>query len=143
MQVSRPFQLAIGVFLGLLSLLLAISLVLTNIDRALHSSLSNGYSLQNSSLPNPLDLTLIAAQAIFPLDYILYTALVVFLVSCSTAGLTSLGIRCCCLALYKIRSSIDESHNSKIKENDTWCSLGVTKSSKNLIISPQGLENTS
>ena len=113
MQVSRPFQLAIGVFLGLLSLLLAVSLVLTNIDRALHSSLSNGYSLQNSSLPNPLDLALIAAQAIFPLDYILYTALVVFLVSCSTAGLTSLGIRCCCLALYKIRFFLEESHDIK------------------------------
>ena len=92
-----------AVFLGLLSLLLALSLLLTNIDKAIHSSLRDGYSLHNSSLPNPLDLALIAAQTIFPLDYILYTALVVFLVSCSTAGLTSLGIRCCCLALYKIR----------------------------------------
>jgi len=103
-QICRPFQLGMGVFLGLLSLLLALSLVLTNIDKAIHSSLRDGYSLHNSSLPNPLDLALIAAQTIFPLDYILYTALVVFLVSCSTAGLTSLGIRCCCLALYKIRA---------------------------------------
>merc|ERR1719228_40684 len=103
-KIGRPFQLGAGVVLSLLSLLLCLSLLLTSIDKALHSSVSSGYSLQNSSLPNPLDLLLVAAQKVFPLDYILYSGLMLFLVSCSTAGLTSLGIRCCCLTLYRIRA---------------------------------------
>lgn len=103
-QVFRPFQVGVGLVLSLLSLLLATSLTLTSVDKALHSSLSSGYSLQNSSLPNPLDIVLVAAQQIFPLDYVLYIALVVFLVCSSTAGLASLGIRCCCLQLYRIRA---------------------------------------
>lgn len=103
-QICRPFQLGAGVLLSLLSLLLCLSLFLTSLDKALHSSLWAGYSLQNSSLPNPLDLLLVATQRVFPLDYILYTGLMLFLVSCSTLGLTSLGIRCCCLTVYRIRA---------------------------------------
>ena len=31
---------------------------------------------QNSTLPNPVDLLLVCAQQIFPMDYILYTLMV-------------------------------------------------------------------
>jgi len=104
-QLCRPFQLGAGLLLSLFSLLVCVSLLLTSLDRAFHSDLRHGFSLQNSSsLPNPLDLMLVATQSLFPLDYILYTALIIFLVSCSTAGLTSIGIRCFCLSLYKIRA---------------------------------------
>jgi len=102
--ICRPAQVGVGVVLALLSLLLCLSLLLTGVDKALHSSYTTGYSLQNSSLPNPLDILLVAAQQVFPLDYILYTALVLFLVSCSTTGLTGLGIRCCCLLVWRIRA---------------------------------------
>ena len=43
-------------------------------------------SWQNSSLPNPLDLLLVAAQTVFPLDYILYTGIVLFLLAAALAG---------------------------------------------------------
>jgi len=103
-QLCRPFQVGIGCLLALLSTLLCLSLLLTNVDKALHSSLAAGFALSNSSLPNPLDMVLVAAQTLFPLDYILYTSLTLFLVCASTSGVQALGVRCCCLALYRVRA---------------------------------------
>ena len=37
----------------------------------------SGYTLVNGTIPNPLDVVLVLTQNIFPLDYILYTALVI------------------------------------------------------------------
>lgn len=101
----RPFQMIIGVIFSVFGFLIFLSLLLTNLDKALHSGgLFTGYTLQNSSLPNPVDLLLVLAQQVFPLDYILYTVLILFLLSCSMSGIGNLGIRFCCLALYKIRA---------------------------------------
>ena len=51
-----------------------------------------------------MDLLLVCAQQIFPMDYILYTLMVLFLLFCSMSGIRNIGIRCCCLVLYKIRA---------------------------------------
>lgn len=101
----RPFQMFFGVVFSILGFLIFLSLLLTNVDKAIHSGGPfTGYTLQNSSLPNPVDLLLIFAQSVFPLDYILYTAMVLFLLSCSMSGLRNIGIRFFCLQLYKIRA---------------------------------------
>jgi len=103
--IFRPFQMFIGVIFSVLGFLIFLSLLLTNLDKALHSGGPfTGYTLQNSSLPNPVDLLLVLAQQIFPLDYILYTVLILFLLSCSMSGIGNIGIRLCCLELYKIRA---------------------------------------
>jgi len=103
--IVRPFQMIIGVIFSIFGFLIFLSLLLTNLDKALHSGGPfTGYTLQNSSLPNPVDILLVLAQQVFPLDYVLYTILILFLLSCSMSGIGNLGIRFCCLALYKIRA---------------------------------------
>merc|ERR1719336_1129341 len=100
--ILRPFELLIGVVFSIFGFLLFLSLLLTNLDKALHSGgPATGYALQNSSLPNPVDLLLVLAQQVFPLDYVLYTVLVLFMLSCSMSGISKLGIRCFCLLLYR------------------------------------------
>ena len=56
----------------LLGLLIFLSLILNNIDKAIHSSAQKGYILNNGTLPNPMDMALVFLQNTFPLDYILY-----------------------------------------------------------------------
>ena len=51
-----------------------------------------GYTLQNSTLPNPMDLVLLLAQKVFPLDYVLYAGTILFFILCTLSGLQCLGI---------------------------------------------------
>lgn len=101
----RPAQLGIGLLLACCGFTVFLTLLLTCTDRALHSGgPTSGYTVQNSSLPNPLDLLLVAAQTVFPLDYILYTGIVLFLLAAALAGVRQLGIRLCCVSLYRVRA---------------------------------------
>jgi len=101
----RPFQMVFGVLFTVFGFLIFLSLLLTNVDKAINSAgIYTGYTLQNSTLPNPVDLLLVCAQQIFPMDYILYTLMILFLLFCSMSGIRNIGIRCCCLSLYKIRA---------------------------------------
>ena len=97
--------MVIGIVFSVFGFLIFLSLVLTNVDKALHSGgVFTGYALTNSTLPNPADTVLVLAQTVFPLDYILYTLMVLFLLSCSMSGITNIGIRCLCLSVYKVRA---------------------------------------
>ena len=94
-----------GVIFSWFGFMIFLSLMLSNVDKAINSDgIFTGYTLNNSSLPNPADLMLVYSQQIFPLDYILYSLLVIFLLACTMSGITNVGIRCFCLSLYKIRA---------------------------------------
>ena len=102
--VFRPFQMVAGLLFCGLGFLIFISLLLSSIDKALHSGGAHkGYVLKNGTLPNPLDLTLVYAQDVFPLDYVIYTSLILFFVFSSMSGVKAVGIRLLWLPLYKIR----------------------------------------
>ena len=103
--LMRPFQMVFGVIFSVFGFLLFLSLLLTNVDKALHSGgIYTGYALVNSTLPNPADMLLVFTQQVFPLDYILYSLMVLFLLSCSISGITNIGIRCLCLLVYRVRA---------------------------------------
>jgi len=103
--IFRPFQVVAGVIFSIFGFLVFISLLLSNIDKAMNSEgPKTGYTLLNSSLPNPLDFLLVFAQNVFPLDYILYITLILFLLSCSMSGISSVGIRFFWITIYKIRA---------------------------------------
>ena len=103
--LMRPFQMVFGVIFSVFGFLLFLSLLLTNVDKALHSGgIYTGYALVNSTLPNPADMLLVFTQQVFPLDYILYSLMVLFLLSCSMSGITNIGIRCLCLLVYRVRA---------------------------------------
>ena len=91
-----------GLLFLLLGLLIFLSLLLNNIDKAMHSSAKNGYILNNGTLPNPMDTALVCLQNAFPLDYILYLCMVLFFLITSISGVKRIGIRFMWLLLYKI-----------------------------------------
>ncbi|VDI67551.1 LMBR1 domain-containing protein 1 [Mytilus galloprovincialis] len=100
----QPFEVVIGVAFQLLTLLIFLSLLLTNIDKALHGKgYKLGYALPKRTLPNPIDIVLVFCQKVFPLDYILFTAVVMYLIFCSMSGVRNIGIWFFWLKMYKIR----------------------------------------
>lgn len=101
-RLCRPFQVVFGLVFGLLGMLIFAALILTNIDKAMHSSAKKGYVLNNGTLPNPMDITLVALQKVFPLDYLFYSFMVLFFLITSISGLQQIGIRFMWLPLYKI-----------------------------------------
>jgi len=101
-RLLRPFQIITGVMFFLLGLLIFLSLILNNIDKAIHSSAQKGYILNNGTLPNPMDMALVFLQNTFPLDYILYLGMVLFFLITSISGVKRIGIRFMWLPLYKI-----------------------------------------
>ncbi|CAC5379586.1 LMBRD1 [Mytilus coruscus] len=102
--IFRPFEVVIGVAFQLLTLLIFLSLLLTNIDKALHGKgYKLGYALPKRTLPNPIDIVLVFCQKVFPLDYILFTAVVMYLIFCSMSGVRNIGIWFFWLKMYKIR----------------------------------------
>ncbi|OQV16881.1 putative lysosomal cobalamin transporter [Hypsibius exemplaris] len=101
----RPFEVLGGVALLSLSLLIFVSLLLTNVDKAMHSYMHYGYLLpkSNRTLPNPIDWVLVKSQVVFPLDFILFGIMAVFMVLATIMAVRNLGIRCLCIKLFRIR----------------------------------------
>lgn len=102
--ILRPFAIVFGILLILVAILVFLSLLLTNIDKTMHSlGPKLGYALPKATLPNPVDIVLVFCQKAFPLDYILFAGLVVYLVISSMSGIRNIGIWFFCLRMYKIR----------------------------------------
>ncbi|XP_028406355.1 probable lysosomal cobalamin transporter [Dendronephthya gigantea] len=100
----RPFQIVLGIFLFLLALLIVVSLIITGIDKALHSlGYKYGYSLPDPKFVNPVNKVMLYAQLVFPVDYCLFFGIVFYFVFCTMVGMRKTGIRFFCLKLYKIR----------------------------------------
>jgi LMBR1 domain-containing protein 1 len=103
--ICRPFQFIVGSILALFGFLIFLSLLLTSIDKAINSlGPKSGYILQNGTLPNPVDLLLVEAQSVFPLDYIIYCVMILLFLFCSMTGIQTIGIRFLWLSVYKIRA---------------------------------------
>ncbi|GIY50611.1 lysosomal cobalamin transport escort protein LMBD1 [Caerostris darwini] len=86
------------------SLILFVSLLVTNIDKLMNSlGYHMGYILKQNMLPNIMDYIMVEAQKVFPLDYILFFLIILFLVICTVSGMRFLGICCLCVPMYKVR----------------------------------------
>lgn len=104
LKCCRPFEFVFGILFLLFGLLIFVSLLLTSVDKALHSlGYKYGYALPKAQLPNPINIVLVYAQKVFPLDYCLFVGIVLFFLYCTMSGIRAIGIRCFCIKLYKIR----------------------------------------
>ncbi|KAK6180086.1 hypothetical protein SNE40_012298 [Patella caerulea] len=104
LKFLRPFEMVFGILISLIGLLVFISLLLSNIDKAIHSGgYKMGYALPERHLPNPIDIVLVYSQKVFPLDYILMCGVVVYFVFCSMSGIRNMGIWFFWIRIYKIR----------------------------------------
>ncbi|CAG5116660.1 unnamed protein product [Candidula unifasciata] len=100
----RPFEIVLGVVFFLLALLVFISLLLTNIDKAMHSlGYKSGYALPERHLPNPVDIVLVYSQKVFPLDYLMMVGIIAYFVLCSMSGIRRIGIWFLWIRMYRIR----------------------------------------
>lgn len=105
-RALQPFRILIGCLLALLGLFCMVSLLLTSVDRAKNSpcGIKCGWTLNKATLPNPLDLLLVQAHRAFPLDLVLFTAILLFLVGGVISGMTRIGIRFAWILLYRVRA---------------------------------------
>ncbi|XP_040568192.1 probable lysosomal cobalamin transporter [Lepeophtheirus salmonis] len=101
----RPFEMTFGIMFMIVSFFIVLSLILSSVDRAMHSNgPSSGYSLNNTTLPNPIEDVLMFTQKIFPMDFILYINIVLLLIFGSVSGLKTVGIGCFCIPAYDVQS---------------------------------------
>ncbi|KAF1790347.1 hypothetical protein GQ600_13225 [Phytophthora cactorum] len=77
------WKIPIGVVLIILSLLIVVSMLVTSIDKMAHSNFERGFLLNAPEFPNPMDLLLVLASRVFPLDYVVFAVLFVYLFTIS------------------------------------------------------------
>jgi len=102
-----PIRIISGVLLFLISMLIAVSVALSSIDKLMHSECKNscGWTIPKPTLLNPIDFLLSQLSKVFPLDYLIFGALCIYIFICTVSGLVSLGIRLLIFKLYDIRKN--------------------------------------
>lgn len=103
--VFRPFKLVGGILLLLVASITWVSMLLTAIDKAKYSICKNlcGYILGHVDFFNPVNWALVQSANTFPVDYAIFTVLVLFFFCSSVAGIAALGIRVLWIRIFQIR----------------------------------------
>ncbi|KAJ5600136.1 lysosomal cobalamin transporter [Penicillium hetheringtonii] len=103
--IFRPFKLLGGILLLLIAFVVWVSMLLTAIDKAKNSICKNrcGYILGHVNIFNPVNWALVQSAKVFPVDYAIFTALVLLLFCSSVVGVTVVGIRFLWIRLFQIR----------------------------------------
>ncbi|KAL2004997.1 hypothetical protein VTN00DRAFT_2847 [Thermoascus crustaceus] len=103
--VFRPFKLIGGFILLLVALLTWASMLLTTIDKAKNSICKQhcGYILGKINFFNPINWIFVRSAEVFPVDYIIFTLLVLLFFSSSVVGIAVIGIRFLWVRIFQIR----------------------------------------
>ncbi|KAH7408124.1 putative lysosomal cobalamin transporter [Phaeosphaeria sp. MPI-PUGE-AT-0046c] len=103
--VFRPLKLIGGLLLIIVALFIFTSMLITSIDKAKNSICGAhcGYILGHINIFQPLNWVLVKSAKVFPVDYVLFLLLVLFLFSASVVGIATAGIRFLWLTIFKIR----------------------------------------
>uniref|UniRef100_A0A6U6TFW2 Lysosomal cobalamin transporter n=1 Tax=Zooxanthella nutricula TaxID=1333877 RepID=A0A6U6TFW2_9DINO len=106
LQSFVPFRWAIGMGMLCISLLVAVSLLLTLVDRLLHSDCGwrCGFTLKERRIFNPADDVFLRLSRVFPMDFMVLGILVLYIFAASVFGIVSLGIRVLCFSVYALRA---------------------------------------
>jgi len=104
----KPFMFIFGILFLLFSILIWVSILLTNIDKAANSGLfcgsQCGFILAYPKIFNPLDFVLTELSKYFPLDYVLLALIIFYIFFTTLSGIIRIGVRFLWVNLYKIRS---------------------------------------
>lgn len=103
------WKIPVGVLLLLLSLLLLVSLLITSLDKLLHSSYAQGFLLNAPAFPNPVDALLVLASRVFPLDYVLFGVLFLYFFFVAFVVLTRHGLRFVCFRMDRLQPRLTSS----------------------------------
>lgn len=105
--IFRPIKLLGGILLVIVSILIWVSMLLTGIDKAKNSICKQhcGYILGNINIFNPINWIFVQSAKAFPVDYIIFTLVVLHLFSSSVVGIATVGIRFLWVRIFQIRKS--------------------------------------
>jgi LMBR1 domain-containing protein 1 len=103
--VFRPFKLLGGILLLFIAFLTWVSMLLTAIDKAKNSICKHrcGYILAHVNIFNPVNWALVESARFFPIDYGIFTALVLLFFCSSVVGIAVVGIRFLWIRIFQIR----------------------------------------
>lgn len=103
--IFRPIKLLGGLLLLLLALTTWVSMTLTAIDKAMNSVCKHrcGYILGHINVFNPLNWILVQSAKVFPVDYAIFTILVLLFFCSSVIGIATIGIRFLWIRIFQIR----------------------------------------
>ncbi|KAJ5577798.1 lysosomal cobalamin transporter [Penicillium hispanicum] len=103
--VRRPFKVVGGILLLSITSVTWISMLLTTIDKAKNSSCKHrcGYILGHINIFNPVNWSLVQSAKVFPVDYAIFTSLVLLLFCSSVVGIAVVGIRFFWIRIFQIR----------------------------------------
>ncbi|KAJ5675860.1 lysosomal cobalamin transporter [Penicillium macrosclerotiorum] len=103
--ILRPFKLLGGILLLLIALVTWVSMLLTAIDKAKNSICKHrcGYILGHVNVFNPLNWVLVQSAKVFPVDYAIFTVLVLLFFYSSVVGIATVGIRFLWIRIFEIR----------------------------------------
>lgn len=101
-DLCAPFRLVLAIVAWALSLLIMVSLAMSTTDRLMHSQCGSScaYALDSPTLFNPLDEVLKLLAPAFPLDFVFFGVLVLYVFLATVHGLVMLGVRLCVWKLY-------------------------------------------
>ncbi|KAL1631366.1 hypothetical protein SLS54_000125 [Diplodia seriata] len=103
--VFRPIKLLGGLLLMIFALLIFVSMLITGIDKAKNSicKAGCGYVLGHINIFQPVNWIFVQSSKVFPIDYIIFLLLVLFLFSASVVGIATVGIRFLWITIFRIR----------------------------------------
>jgi LMBR1 domain-containing protein 1 len=106
LSLFRPFMFVFGFVFFLISVVLIVSMVLTNVDKIVNSQcgLACGYTLSHPKKWNPLDAFLVLMSKYFPLDYVVVAVVVVYIYFATLSGISNIGIRFLWILLYRVKA---------------------------------------
>ncbi|KAL4813384.1 hypothetical protein BDW67DRAFT_192891 [Aspergillus spinulosporus] len=101
----RPFRRLVGLILFLIVLLIWVSMILTASDKAKNSLCKRhcGYVLGHINIFNPINEIFVQSAQMFPIDYVIFTILVLLFFFGTVVGIATVGIRFLWISIFKIR----------------------------------------
>jgi len=103
-SACKPFSFVFGIVFILVTLLIIISILLTNVDKIQNScGPACGFFAKYPKVPNPIDLLLSKLAPYFPLDYIFFGSLILYIFFCTLSGIIRIGIRFLWVHLFTIK----------------------------------------
>jgi len=104
--LSTPVRFVIGASILCLHLLVVVSIIIHILDQAINSKCSYhcGWSLEKRTFVNPMNIFLMKISDYFPLDYIIFSLILVMLFGSTIYGFAQIGVRFFCIRMFDFRA---------------------------------------
>ena len=103
--IMTPFRVLIGIFCLIMTLMIFISLLLTSLDRYLHSECGYqcGFVINENKYKNIIDYVLLSTSKYYHLDHLLFAIVNLYMFISAIFGFCTIGIKFLCVTLFEIQ----------------------------------------